>query len=137
MNGADKVIYSGPNGKWGFRICFIAGVIAVGAAIFSLHYAYVAWTCWQVEKIYPWLIGWMIGTPVWFWIEYFVVFRKFGNSDAFDSFKHGQQLSLAIWAGLALFLNGLIGSEHFKGVHESSVCCESQQTAASCNSAKH
>jgi hypothetical protein len=122
--GGDHVIYHGAKGKRGYLICSAAGTLAAILAFCSLHFAYAGWKCRQVELIYPWLTFWVIVTPVWFWFEYFVIFRKYGDSTAFDSFKHGQQLSLAIWAALVFFLNGLVSAEHFKEAPQSPTSCE-------------
>jgi hypothetical protein len=63
--GGDHVIYHGAKGKRGYLICSAAGTLAAILAFCSLHFAYAGWKCRQVELIYT----------------------------AFDSFKHGQQLS--------------------------------------------
>ena len=128
----DKAIFSGSRGKRGYWICCAAGTLGAIVGILSLYFAHVGWKCRQVEMVYPWLVFWVIGTPVWFWFEYFFIYRRYGDPTAFDSFKHGQQLSLAIWAALAFFLNGLVSAEHFKERHDSNACCESQQPTASC-----
>jgi hypothetical protein len=47
---------------------------------------------------------WVIGPPVWFWIEYFYLFRVWGKADKFDEFKHGQDLSAKIWLGIVALL---------------------------------
>lgn len=36
------------------------------------------------------------------------------NPDAFEAFKYGQQVSVAIWAGVALAVFAFVTSEHFK-----------------------
>jgi hypothetical protein len=47
---------------------------------------------------------WTIFPPVWFWIEYFFLFRKYGDENHLEAFKHGQQVAAAIWAGLLVLL---------------------------------
>jgi hypothetical protein len=59
--------------------------------------------------------AWAILPPVWFWYEYFYLFRVRGNPAAFEQFRYGQQLAIAIWAGVGLALFALANSEHFKG----------------------
>lgn len=110
----DRVIYSGSKGNPGYWICFSAGSIAAAIGIITLCFAYDAWKSRQVEMLYFFLMFWIIVPPIWFWVEYFMVYRKYGDSAAFESFKHGQQLSLAIWAAFAFSLNGLAGAERFK-----------------------
>jgi len=53
------------------------------------------------------LVGiWTIIPPVWFFVEYFYIYKRCEPHDThkFDQFKHGQQLAAAIWAGLLAFL---------------------------------
>lgn len=120
----DKIIYQGDKGKVGYWICSGAGMVAAILGLFSLHFAYVGWKCREVGLIYPWLTFWIIVTPVWFWFEYFFIFRRYGDHTAFDSFKHGQQLSLAIWAALVFFLNGLVGADHFTEATKTATSCD-------------
>lgn len=131
----DKVIYPSPKGKPADRICFAMGLVAAVFGIASLGFAGYAWHTQQVEYIYPFLATWVIAPPIWFWCEYFFVYRKYGDPKAFDSFKHGQQVSIAIWAALALFLNGLAGAERFKKQKASQPCIQSQQPNTPLNTA--
>lgn len=66
------------------------------------------WSTWHSKDIF-WLyiaVGfWAIGPPVWFWYEYFRIYRKYGLPDTLELFKHGQDVAKAIWAGV---LAGLI-----------------------------
>ena len=47
--------------------------------------------------------------PIWFWIEYFVLFRKWGLVDSIEHFKYAQQLSAAVWAGVLVMLFSFAG----------------------------
>ena len=47
---------------------------------------------------------WTLGPPIWFWFEYFWLFKTFGNPDKLEEFKHGQQVSASIWAGVIAFM---------------------------------
>lgn len=133
----DKAIYQDKDSKLnhGKIICRIVGCLAAVAAIVSLWFTYKAWHSRHVENIYLCLVFWAIVPPIWFWGEYFEVYRRFGDSKAFDSFKHGQQVSLAIWAALAFSLNGLAGAERFKEEEKPKPCCQSQQPSTSPNMA--
>jgi hypothetical protein len=48
--------------------------------------------------------------PVWFWYEYFFVYRKWGKEGTLELFKYGQQVSVAIWAGVLASLIMLAAS---------------------------
>lgn len=47
---------------------------------------------------------WTIGPPLWFWLEYFWLFKCYGNPTMLEEFKHGQHVSTSIWAGVIAFM---------------------------------
>lgn len=57
---------------------------------------------------------WAVGAPAWFWFEYFFLYREDGEKGSFELYKHGHQVSIAIWAGLAVSLAALANSDMFK-----------------------
>jgi hypothetical protein len=57
---------------------------------------------------------WAVVPPIWFWAEYFFLYRVYGNPGTLDLFKYGQDTSKAIWAGVALTLGALAASSFFK-----------------------
>jgi hypothetical protein len=104
-------LYLGKKSKWAVRI--IGGVSAIALAL-TVPFAVCAWNSRTVETIYLLAVLWAVVPPIWFWFEYFFIYKPFGNPDAFEAFKHGQQLSVAIWAAVTLSLTGLASSDHFK-----------------------
>lgn len=74
---------------------------------------------------------WAVGPPSWFWYEYFYLYPKYGNPEGFESLKYGQQVAVAIWAGVSLAVFALLSSEHFKPQKETPV-----QVAVSCPPSK-
>ncbi|HEX7912508.1 MAG TPA: hypothetical protein VF534_31075 [Paraburkholderia sp.] len=54
---------------------------------------------------------WVIWPPLWFYYEYFWLYRSAAAPDSFEMFKHGQQVAVAIWAGISLTLSGLAASD--------------------------
>lgn len=67
----------------------------------------VRFLLWQINPFLARNIGiavWAIGPPFWFWFEYFYLFKNYGNPGDFEEFKHGQQVSASIWAGVVGFL---------------------------------
>jgi uncharacterized membrane protein len=68
--------------------------------------------------------AWLIGAPLWFWYEYFFIYRAVGGGqqDSFEFFKHGQQLAAAIWAGLAASLGAFAASDYAQPVSDSYEC---------------
>ena len=47
---------------------------------------------------------WTIGPPVWFWFEYFWLFKQYSKPEHLEIFRHGQQVSASIWAGVIAFV---------------------------------
>lgn len=68
--------------------------------------------------------AWLVGAPLWFWYEYFFIYRAAGGGqqDSFEFFKHGQQLAAAIWAGLAASLGGFAASDYAQPVSDAYEC---------------
>lgn len=97
--------------KWFIR--FIGLLSAVALAV-TVCIGYSAWNSRTVETVYLLAILWAVVPPIWFWFEYFFVYKSCGDPNAFEAFKHGQQLTVAIWAAVTLALTGLASSDHFK-----------------------
>lgn len=75
----------------------LAGVLGVGITGWVIYGA----ICGK-EKIWLYAVvgGWTIIPPIWFWLEYYLVYRRWGLPGTFDFFKYGQQVGGAIWAGV-------------------------------------
>ena len=103
---------------WAAWIGRIAGVIAGGALIRTLWLVLDVWSKGprpdHVYTIYVLAALWAVLPPIWFWFEYFFVYRVKGRDGTFELFKHGQQTSIAIWAGVTLSLVAFASSEYFK-----------------------
>lgn len=54
---------------------------------------------------------WAVGAPLWFFVDYYYVYRKRAADDSWELFKHGQQVSIAIWAGFTAALYALGSSD--------------------------
>lgn len=54
---------------------------------------------------------WAVGTPIWFFYEYFWLYREAAAPNSWEIFKYGQQLGVAIWAGLTVSLYALGSSD--------------------------
>lgn len=87
-------------------VLFIATLILCGVAIMKAPY-------WSLV-VSALAFFWAVSAPAWFWYEYFFLYRKDGEKGSFDLYKHGQQVSIAIWAGLAVSLGALANSDLFK-----------------------
>ena len=68
------------------------------------------------------LLFWVLVPPVWFWFEYFFLYRYdpliLPNGDAkpdWDNFKYGQDLSAKIWLALVTALTILYFGKDIKG----------------------
>ena len=64
---------------------------------------------------------WAVSAPAWFWYEYFFLYRKDGLPGSLELYKQGQQVSVAIWAALALSLGALASNDHFMKAESKSV----------------
>jgi hypothetical protein len=63
--------------------------------------------------INPVVLGglWVIGPPVWFFLEHVYIFRIWGDPDQYEQFKRLQDLAGKIWAGVIIFLVALYAGQ--------------------------
>lgn len=87
-------------------VLFVATLILCGVAI-------AKGTSWGIV-VAGLALFWAVGAPAWFWFEYFFLYRMDGEKGSFELYKHGHQVSIAIWAGLAVSLGALANSDMFK-----------------------
>jgi hypothetical protein len=62
--------------------------------------------------------AWAILPPVWFWLEHWFLYTAHGDVAAFAQFRHNQQLSAAIWAGLLASSAVVLGRAQARERHE-------------------
>ena len=99
------------------RYTHAAGIVSV--VLFLITIVLMIAAVWRGGQSWGVVIAalamlWAVGAPAWFWYEYFFMYRLDGEPGSFDLYKHGQQVSIAIWAGLAVSLGALASSDFFK-----------------------
>ena len=96
-------IYPRRNKKhfWIVFACAILGVTLVGATLGAAHHSLCSK---DVLQLYIAIAVWAVAPPVWFWLEYFAIFLRWGKPESFDLFKYGQQVAAGIWAGVLAVL---------------------------------
>lgn len=104
------------------RAAWISGVLAVATVV--LTWFALANPAHPCVRYFPLLVlGWAVGPPLWFWFEYYFVYLAEGAPGSEEWFKHGQQVSFAIWAGIALSLGGIASSDRFDAATKSDRSC--------------
>jgi len=58
-------------------------------------------------------VAWVVVPPLWFSFEYFSLFKKHGETGAFEAFKYGQELASRAWLSIAAVMS-VVGAEIFK-----------------------
>lgn len=58
---------------------------------------------------------WVLGPPIWFFIEYFYLFRQHGKPCCIETFKYGQELASRIWLALVVVLGVLFFGKELIG----------------------
>ncbi|MGQ0650122.1 MAG: hypothetical protein ACT4P7_21435 [Gemmatimonadaceae bacterium] len=96
---------------WARRLVFGVAVTVVIGAIFTAIVAGSAYAAGDRDRIIVLAAAWAVIPPAWFWVDYFLVFRRGGEQAQFEQFKHGQQVSAAIWAAIAVTLAALASSD--------------------------
>ena|SRR5437660_1200 len=62
------------------------------------------------------LVFWILAPPVWFWLEYFGVYRYGANAKLnFEYYKHQQDISSKVWLALVTVLTILYFGKDLKG----------------------
>jgi len=94
---------------------YIVGTI--GALFLLVTFLFCAFTiiyCELSKYLFIFHILWSIIPPIWFWYEFFHLYREYGEDETFEYFKYAQQLSIAIWVGILASLSFLLSSNYFK-----------------------
>ena len=112
MSDYDSPIYdySKPLGTWPRNAAITSGVAAVLSACLA---------CWVISKSCPhayvilvgMAVAWALLPPVWFVCEFLFIFPSAGRREAWDAYKHGQQLAVAVWAAVTATLYALSESD--------------------------
>jgi hypothetical protein len=97
----------------------IAVKIVFGLSILLLLATFVVVHCSWGGKLgkgllYVFIGIWAVAPPVWFWCEYFFVYRAHGEQGTLELFKYGQDLSKAIWAAVLAGLIAFAASDAVK-----------------------
>jgi len=107
MFGQPPMVHKG--GKASIAVGIVAWLSAA-VLVFTLWVLGRAITCPVPGKFVMQLkvlgIFWAVGPPVWFWFEYYALWNR--DPSTFETLKHGQALSAAIWlatlASIAAYL---------------------------------
>ena len=109
-NSSKNWIYSHENGKFNVPKWVLIAVFSCSliACIATIHVAYLAVTRNSKEYLFLATACWAVVPPAWFWVEYFWLYKKWGDHYQFERFKYGQGQSKAIWAGIVAALIALL-----------------------------
>jgi hypothetical protein len=77
---------------------------------------------------------WVFAPPVWFWYEYFFIYRKISDKEkdkpTFDQYKHGVDVASKLWLALVTVLLGLYFGKDFSREPLSPPSCTPQSSVA-------
>ena len=83
-------------------------IFAFGVLMFIVFIAsaYMIATQYKTHPIASITLGavWVVGVPVFFFVEHVVLFRRFGDASQYEQFKRVQELASKIWAGAIVVL---------------------------------
>lgn len=134
MNPRDEIYVSGSKEYRLVQKVAAVSVICLGLTILLVIASLGPWGPWLPYARYIILglaAAWAILAPAWFFIEYFFLYRKAAAPDSWELFKHGQQVAIAIWAGVTAALFGLGSSEIAKPKEPSYACSPAPPATAS------
>jgi hypothetical protein len=105
----------------------VAGIVAAAVLIGSVWVGICGWgvaipkdAIWPAIKIAETIIllCWTVLPPVWFWLEYYYVYKPPKDArprDDFESFKYGQDISSKIWLSVVSALLILYFGKDLRG----------------------
>jgi hypothetical protein len=120
---------SKPRGK----LMWLPGLIAVVALTITGCVSYCALSNTALRSAQPALLGlaaaWAVGAPTWFFVEYYFFYKKAPAPDSWELFKHGQQVAIPVWAGIAAALYAVGSSDLAKKDSGTQVTCTFEASA--------
>ncbi len=92
-------VYKGGVGNWLFFFGSVMFLVFLGSAyMIAVHHESYPIASIAVGAV------WIVGVPVFFFIEHVVLFRKYGNPRQYEQFMRLQDLAGKIWAGAIVVL---------------------------------
>jgi len=109
------------------RLIWLPVLIAIVALTTTGCITYHALANTDVRSAQPALLSlaatWAVGAPIWFFVEYYFLYRHAAAPDSWELFKHGQQVAIPVWAGIAAALYGVGSSDLAKKDSGPQVTC--------------
>ncbi len=99
-----------PRGKWQKAAALLSGAAALVTLLVTVFVLIIGWAHAQAT-VYILAALWAIGAPLWFFFEYHFIYRVAAAPNSWELFKHGQQVAIAIWAGVTAVLYAVGSSE--------------------------
>lgn len=102
---------------------WVVGIMATATALATVYLlSFFSHTIYARGFITGAAAFWVVFPPIWFFFEYFWLYRTAAAPNSFELFKHGQQTAVAIWAGLSLSLGALAASDYVKPIETNLTC---------------
>lgn len=89
---------------------WVSALCAVASVVFSRWGFAEGFTkCSRVKVAQAFILAaWIVLPPVWFWLEYYMLYLpKPASYEGWEQYKYGQELSSKIWLALVTTLLGL------------------------------
>ena len=97
-------------GTWQRKMAKVSIIAAVLSALWVIYALTTSYEHAQ-SSILGLAAVWAVAPPTWFFYEYFFVYPKASYPGTWESFKYGQQVAVAVWAGVTATLYGLGSSD--------------------------
>jgi hypothetical protein len=89
--------------RWHFWISWVSGIVAVASIVLGLFGFTERFDRRSDLKLAQAgvLLIWIVIPPLWFWFEYYFLYKKLGPSrPSMDEYKYGVEVSSKIWLAL-------------------------------------
>lgn len=97
-----RTIYSGGAA----HVVTVVGVIAVAGLVQTVRVLFRGATTQRTRLAL--LAAWTLLPPLWFWFEYFYLYKPFAPAGTFEAFKYGQDISAKIWAAIVAVITAVM-----------------------------
>ncbi len=111
MNPRDPIYdTAAPRGTWQRKVAWASVAAALITLVVTVS-VLVTGSKHAQATIYFLAALWAVGAPLWFFFEYYYIYRVAGAAGSWELFKHGQQVAIAIWAGVTAVLYAIGSSD--------------------------
>jgi len=91
-----------------YAVFTVTGLTLIPTVAVAILYLLDCWRSQMEIALRVAWVWWVIAPPIWFSIEYFLLFKGKGADHVFESFKYGQDVSAKSWIAFVVILTAIL-----------------------------